>query len=161
DSAELNRLAALPPAARYDTLLERGWLGMYYAALEAAVAERAVALRGELRRLRPDLRFAVHATTAPADWFSLGLLRGLSSEDAPVLLWIHDAPTRNARTLLRRYQERGIFALTALGLEQDPATLAPAQLPRLRYAVFTEHAGFWLDGAATDSFGRMIRRLTK
>ena len=161
DSAELHRLLALPPTERYDTLLERGWLSAYYTALEAAVAERALALRVELWRLRPDLRFAFHATTAPGDWFSLGLLRGLSSADAPVLLWLRDIPTRDTRTLLSRYAARGISALAGLRLDPEGESLAPAQLPRLRFAVFSKDAGFWLDGAATDSLGRMIRRLTK
>jgi len=161
DSAELHRLLALPPPLRYDTLLERGWLSAYYTALEAAVAERALALGVEMKRMRPDLRFAFRATAAPADWFSLGLLRGLSSPDAPVLLWLRDIPTRDPRTLLSRYQARGISALSALGLDPERESFAPAQLPRLRFAIFSEHAGFWLSGAATDSLGRVMRRLTK
>ena len=158
DRAEVERLAALPPVVRYDTLLERGWLGGYYEGLEAAVAERAIVLRAELRRLHPDLRFAFHASDVPADWFTLGLLRGFSSPDAPVLLWLKE---RRGRALLRRYRERGVYAITALGLEPDRATFAQSEWPRLRFAAFSEHAGFWLDGAATDSLGRVIRRFIK
>ena len=158
DRAEVERLAALPPVVRYDTLLERGWLGGYYEGLEAAVAERAIVLRAELRRLHPDLRFAFHASDVPADWFTLGLLRGFSSPDAPVLLWLKE---RRGRVLLRRYRERGVYAITALGLEPDRATFAQSEWPRLRFAAFSEHAGFWLDGAATDSLGRVIRRFIK
>jgi hypothetical protein len=158
DRAELERLAELPPVVRYDTLLERGWLRGYFEGLEAAVAERAITLRAELRRLHPDLRFAFHASDVPADWFTLGLLRGFSSPDAPVLLWLKE---RKGRALLRRYRERGVYALSALGLEPDRATFVPSEWPRLRFAAFSEHAGFWLDGAATDSLGRVIRRFTK
>ncbi|HLQ59985.1 MAG TPA: hypothetical protein VK113_10755 [Gemmatimonadales bacterium] len=158
DRAEMERLAGLPPPVRYDTLLERGWLSGYFEGLEAAVAERAVALRGELRRLRPDLRFAFHASEVPADWFTLGLLRGFSSPDAPVLLWLKD---RRGRALLRRFRERNVFALSAVGLRPDRVTFAPSEWPRLRFTAFSEHAGFWLDGAATDSLGRLIRRFTK
>jgi hypothetical protein len=158
DRAEMERLAGLPPPVRYDTLLERGWLSGYFEGLEAAVAERAVALRGELRRLHPDLRFAFHASDVPADWFTLGLLRGFSSPDAPVLLWLKD---RRGRALLRRYRERNVFALSAVGLRPDRVTFAPSEWPRLRFMAFSEHAGFWLDGAATDSLGRAIRRFTK
>jgi len=158
DRGEVERLGALPPAVRYDTLLERGWLSRYFQGLQDAVAERALALRGELRRLRPDLRFAFHASDAPADWFSLGLLRGFSSPDAPIFLWLRQ-DTRP--TLMRRYRARDIFALSAVGLPPERATFAPAELSRLRYAAFTEHAGFWLDGAATDSLGRVIRRFAK
>ncbi len=158
DSGDVARLATLPPVVRYDTLLERGSLRRYYDGLEVAVAERATLLRGELERLHPDLRFAFRATTVPADWFSLGLLRGFSSPDAPVLLWLTE---RRGRVLLQRYAERDIFALPALGLEPQRTTFAPAEWSRLRYATFSDHAGFWLDGAATDSLGRVIRRFTK
>ena len=158
DREETERLAALPPAARYDTLLERGWLSRYFDALQAAVAERAITLRGELRRLHPDLRYAFHATEMPADWFSLGLLRGFSSRDAPALLWLRE---RHGRALLGLYRDRGIYALSAFGLQPDRATFAPGETARLRASVFGENAGFWLDGAATDSLGRVIRRFAK
>ncbi len=148
DRTEMERLAGLPVAVRYDTLLERGWLHGYFEGLEAAVAERAALLRGELQR----------TSVVPADWFTLGLLRGFSSPDAPVLLWLKE---RRGRALLRRYQERNVFALSALGMEPDRATFAPTEWQRLRFAAFREHAGFWLDGAATDSLGRVIRRFTK
>jgi len=128
--------------------------------LEAAVAERAITLRAELRRLHPDLRFAFHASDVPADWFTLGLLRGFSSPDSPVLLWLKERPG-GGRALMRRYRERGVYALAALGLEPDHATFAPSEWSRLRFAAFSDHEGFWLDGAATDSLGRVIRRFTK
>ena len=158
DSADLSSALTLPPADRYDTLLERGWLERYFSALEAAVAERAVALRGELRRLHPDLRFAFHASEVPADWFSRGLMRGLSAPDAPVLLWLRE---RRVRTLLRHYRARGIYGLAAVRLEADRMTFAPAEAARLRVLIFSEGAGFWLDGAATDSLGRVIRRFVR
>jgi hypothetical protein len=158
DRMEVERLAALPPVVRYDTLLERGWLGRYYDGLEGAVAERAIVLRAELRRLHPDVRFAFHASDVPDDWFTVGLLRGFSSPDAPVLLWLKE---RRGRALLRHYRDRGVYALSALGLEPDRATFAPSESSRLRFAVFSEHAGFWLDGAAPDSLGRVIRRFVR
>ncbi|HTI06149.1 MAG TPA: hypothetical protein VL549_12575, partial [Gemmatimonadales bacterium] len=163
DSIDASRLAALPPIARYDSLLERGLLNRYFDALSAAVAERAGALRGEVRRLNAEVRFAVRATDRPADWFTLGLLRGLSSRDAPVLLWLKGgaAGGESARTLLREYRAREIYALSAHALAPDRATFAPAGLPRLHASVFGENAGFWLDGAASDSLGRAIRRFVR
>ncbi|MEX2157185.1 MAG: hypothetical protein WD773_10140 [Gemmatimonadales bacterium] len=157
DRAETERLAALPPVERYDTLLERGVLGRYYEALEASVAERAITLRAELRRSHPDLRFAVRATDAPSDWFSLGLLRGFSTRDAPVLLWTRDR--RGGRGVLQHYRARGIVALSAVGL--DAERVSAGEWGRLRPLVFSEHDGFWLPRAATDSAGRLIRRLAK
>ena len=154
DRAEVDRLLATPPTARYDTLLERGWLNAYFDALQAAVAERASALRADLRKTHPDLRFAFHATEPPADWFSLGLLRGFSAPDAPALLWLRQ-PGGGGRALAQRYRERQIYVLTAV-------RLAP-QEPRTRGGVFGENNGFWLEGGgtATDSLGRVIRRFTK
>lgn len=158
DSAELSRALALPPAVRYDTLLERGWLARYFSALEDGVAERAATLRAELRRLHPDLRFAFHASELPADWFSLGLLRGLSTREVPVLLWLSEPRVRD---LVRGYREREIYGLAATRIEADRATFAPSQAAGLRTRVFSEGAGFWLDGTATDSLGRVIRRFVK
>jgi hypothetical protein len=159
ERAQLDSLLALPPIVRASMLLERGWLEKYFAALESTVAERASALRADVRRLKPDLRFAFHASAAPTDWFSLGLLRGFSSPDAPVLLWLRDQ--NDPRVLLGRYKERGIYALSALGLAPARTTFTAAELTRLRLAAFNEHAGFWLNGTATDSVGRAIRRFTK
>jgi hypothetical protein len=159
DRGEVDSLLVLPPPVRYDTLLERGWLGKYFAALESGVAPRAMALRAEVHRLKPDLRFAFHATRSPTDWFSLGLLRGFSAPDAPILLWLRDAD--NSRALLQRDQQRDIYALSALGIVPLRTSFATSELARLRLAAFSEQSGFWLDGAATDSLGRLIRRFIK
>ena len=75
-----------------------------------------------------------------------------------MLLWLTE---RRGRVLVQRYAERDIFALSALGLEPQRSTFAPGEWSRLRYATFSDHAGFWLDGAATDSLGRVIRRFIK
>jgi hypothetical protein len=164
EGAETAGLAALPPAARYDTLLERGLLARYYASLERLVSERAAAVRAELRRANPELQFAFRAAQPPADWFSLGLLRGFSAPDAPVLLWTRE---RRVRNLLARYRERGIFALSAVALAPD--RLTPNDWLRLRGVAFVEHDGFWLPlssaqtalARSPDSLGRLIRRLAK
>lgn len=158
DSAELSRALALPPGVRYDTLLERGWLARYFTALEDGVAERAVALRTELRRLHPDLRFAFHASELPTDWFSLGLLRGLSTRETPVLLWLREP---RVRELMRELGEREIYGLAAVRVEADRTTFAPSEAARLHTRVFSEGAGFWLDGTVTDSLGRVIRRFIR
>ena len=166
DSAEAGRLAILPAAARYDALLETGLLSRYEAALEGLVAQRAAALRAEARRLNPDLRFAFRSAHVPADWFSLGLLRGFSAPDAPVLLWTREPRVRD---VLEHYRARGIFALSAVGL--TPERVAANEWARLRRLAFLEHDGFWLSWAATDvpttktvradSLGRLIRRLAR
>jgi hypothetical protein len=162
DSAETARLAALPPAARYDTLLERGLLGRYDEALERLVAQRAAGLRADLWRLNPDLRFVFRSAQLPSDWFSIGLLRGFSTADAPVSLWTRE---RRVREPLAHYRVRGLFVLSAVGL--TPARFAPADWARLQRLAFGEHDGFWLPWSDVtrplnaDSLGRLIRRLAR
>lgn len=158
DHDETERLALLSPALRYDTLLERGFLGRYFDTLQAAASERARALRAELRRLRPDLRFAFRSDALPADWFSIGLLQGFSSADAPVLLWLRE---QRAGELLARYRERGIYALAAVRLEPERNTFGASEWNRVRPLVFGAHDGFWLDRAAPDSIARLMRRVTR
>ena len=162
DSAETARLATLPPAARYDTLLERGLLGPYHEALERLVAQLAAGLRADLWRLNPDLRFVFRAAQLPSDWFSLGLLRGFSAADAPVFLWTRE---RRVREPLAHYRARGIFVLSAVGL--TPERIAPADWDRLQRLAFGEHDGFWLPWGETtrplsaDSLGRLLRRVAR
>ena len=166
DSVTLGHLVSLPAAegARYDALMDGGLLGRYESALEGLVAQRAAALRTELRRLNPDLRFAVRSAQVPSDWFSLGLLRGFSTPDAPVLLWTREPRVRD---LLEQYRARGIFALSAVGLPPD--RVASSEWPRLRRVAFVEHDGFWVPwidatpprALRADSLGRLIRRLAR
>ena len=158
DSTEASRLDSVPASggARYEALLESGLLGRYEAALEALVAQRAQALRAEVRRVNPDLRFAFRSAQVPSDWFSLGLLRGLSAPDSPVLLWTREPRVRD---LLAQYRARGIYALSAMGL--TPERAATIDWPRLRRVAFVEHDGFWLSGVRADSLGRLIRRLAR
>ncbi|MGH7607106.1 MAG: hypothetical protein ACREME_07180, partial [Gemmatimonadales bacterium] len=169
DSTQHAALAALPPVARYQTLLRLGLLDPYYAALEAAVAERAAALRAELRRLHPELRFAFRgpggpgeAGAAAADWLSLGLMRGFSTRDLPVFLWLNGGAAGGGgggRALLTRYRRRGIWAVSAIGL--DPRRLPLGAWRRLGPLVFGEHDGFWLSAASADTVSRLIRRLVR
>ena len=98
----------------------------------------------------------VVTTRPPVDWFSLGLLRGLSTEDAPAFLWTRE---RHVKDWLLRYRDRGITSISMLTL--DPESVAPNEWARLRGLLFVEHDGFLLERPTTDSVGRLIRRLTK
>jgi hypothetical protein len=164
DSTRSVGFAALSPATLADSLEETGLLASYDSALEAAVAERVRALRTAARRARPDLLFALRADVAPADWFRLGLLRGLSGPNAPVILL---TPEPDGRALVARYAARGIPVLTAMAIL--PRRVAPADWPRLRRVAFDENDGFWIPAAADvlagavhgDSLARLVRRLMK
>ncbi|HEY6853283.1 MAG TPA: hypothetical protein VI139_03490, partial [Gemmatimonadales bacterium] len=156
DSARALGFAALSPATLADSLEETGLLASYDSVLEAAVAERVRGLRTVARRSRPDLVFVVRDDVAPADWFRLGVLRGLATADAPVILL---TPETDGRALAARYGARGIPVLTAVALV--PRRIAAAEWPRLKPLAFERNDGFWLSAASGDSLGRLVRRLVK
>lgn len=164
DSAFTARLTALPLEARYRALADSGALEAYYGALEAAVAARAAAIRTSARRVRPDVLFVIRATALPSDWFTLGLLRGLATSDAPVLLWTRESRTR---AVLARYRSRGLTVLPAIGVR--PAGAPAREWTRLKGVAFGENDGFWItaedarSGArvSADSLARLLRRLAK
>jgi len=89
DRTESDRLAALPPPERYDTLLERGWLGRYFDALQASVTERAIVCVGAAATAS-DLRFASMRPRRPPTGSRWGCCAVSSSPDAPVLLWLRE-----------------------------------------------------------------------
>lgn len=161
DSAWKATLLASPAAARYDSLLESGRLGAYFAALENATAARAAALRTEARRFSRQLGFTLRDPNPPLNWFTIGLLRGFSDSAATPLLFTNDP---QAARLLARLRARG-SALPVLRL--DPALMAPQDWTRLGSVVFDDASGFWLDAphtrwpAAADSLARLVRQLTR
>jgi hypothetical protein len=153
DSASRATLLALPAPARYDSLLESGRLEPFYDALERAVAERAAALRADVRRVLRDFGFVVRAETAPADWFTLGLLRGLGDSVTPVVVLTSEARTAG---LLARYRGRGIAAVAAV--ELDPRRVLGSRAA----IVLRGAAGYWVPapGPTADSLAQRLRALT-
>jgi hypothetical protein len=159
-------LDSLPYAARYATLREAGLLPLYYRALEDAVAERAATLRDRILRQRRDVYFAFRLPQPPADWFSLGLLKGFALPDRPLLLFTPEAQTRDVLGLLR---ERGLNGVHAI--ELAPALLRTRDWAGLKRIVFEENDGFWLPGETggaktpgrlpPDSLVRLLRRLAR
>ena len=159
-------LDSLPYAARYATLREAGLLPLYYRALEDAVAERAGTLRDRILRQRRDVYFAFRLPQPPADWFSLGLLKGFALPDRPLLLFTPEAQTRDVLGLLR---ERGLNTVHAI--ELAPALLRTRDWAGLKRTVFEENDGFWLPGETggtktpgrlpADSLVRLLRRLAR
>ena len=158
DSAWKAALLALPAAARYDSLLESGRLGPFFEALENATAQRAAALRTEARRFSRHVGFAMRSTSAPTDWFSIGVLRGLTDSTSAPLVFTDDP---SAGVLLTRLRERGITALPVVRL--DPGTMSLRSWGRLGGVAFVENGGFWLDvpEASQDSLAPLIRGVTR
>ncbi len=153
------RLRSLAVEQRYDTLLDAGLLDAYFAALERAVARRAAELRGQARRLDPDLGLVLRATRFPSDWWSLGLAAGLAAPGSPVVLL---TPVSAVRLPLGRLSTHGAPAVHAV--ELLPERLPATAWPRVGRLVFAVHSGFWIpaaEGPPPDSLARLIRRLGK
>jgi hypothetical protein len=160
-------LDSLPYAARYAVLRNTGLLARYQRALEDEVAARATALRDRVLRQRRDLYFAFRLAELPADWFTLGLLRGFALPDRPILLLTPELQTRAA---LAAYRAQDVNLVHAVALV--PASLRARDWSRLRRLLFEENDGFWLaaDEARAgggpgpgrlpfDSLARLVRRL--
>jgi hypothetical protein len=161
DSVWKATLLGLSASARYDSLVESGRLAAYYAALESAVAQRAAALRTEVRRFSRQLSFAVRSADAPAGWFAVGLLRGLADSSGVPLVFTTDPRTA---PVLARLREPGPLGVPLLRL--DPTSMSARSWTRLGAVVFDANAGFWLDVSgswppAPDSLARLVRQLTR
>jgi|SRR5690242_7856959 len=158
-------LDSLPSGARYAALRDAGLLPRYYRALEDEIAARAAALRDRILRERRDLYFAFRLSTPPADWFTLGLLRGFSLPDRPLLVF---SPEPRAREVMTLYRAAGLNVAHAVAL--PPASLTAHDWLSLRRLAFVENDGFWLAAdevpslgkrVPVDSLGRLVRRLAR
>jgi hypothetical protein len=116
---------------------------------------------------RRDLYFAFRLAQAPADWFTLGLLRGFGLPDRPLLLFTPEIWTRD---LLALYRARGFNIVHAVALV--PPSLRARDWSAVKQLVFDESDGFWLTPdepagpaagrrVAQDSLGRLLRRLVR
>jgi hypothetical protein len=158
-AAELRKI---PPADRYDALLNQGLVDDLFEALERVTTSRASALRTTMQRIRPGLLLALRTAAPPQDWFGRGLLRGWSARGAPVMLLTREPSSRQTAA---RYRGRGIDVITAL--ELTPARVPSGGWGPLRAEAFRENDGFWLDArksgvsAGNDSTWRLVRRLSR
>jgi len=159
------RLDSLPAGARYAALRDAGLLSRYYRALEDEVTARAAALRDRILKERRDVYFAFRLPQPPADWFTLGLMRGFGLPDRPLLLF---TPELRTRQLLSLYRAGGLNLAHAMAL--PPASLAARDWTSLKRLVFEENDGFWLAAdeapglgkrVSLDSLGRLLRRLAR
>ncbi len=156
----LARLAAVPRAARYDSLLEGGLLAAYDSAVARVVIQRAASLRADVRRIRRGLLLALVLDRSPADWFTRSLVLGMSTSDVPNIVF---SPDPGARALLTSGDTATVLHVIRL----DPVLVLAGGPARLGHAVFQGHDGFWLGPAESllmepgDSLARLVRRLTK
>lgn len=154
------RLAAVPRAARYDSLLEGGLLAAYDSAVARVVSQRAAALRADVRRIRRGLLLALVLERSPTDWFTRSLVLGMSTPDSPALVLSTDP---GGRALLNT----GDTATVLHVLRLDAVVVLAGGAARLGHMVFQEHDGFWLGPAeallagSSDSLARLVRRIVK
>ena len=122
-------------------------------------------MRDRILKERRDVYFAFRLPQPPADWFTLGLLRGFGLPDRPLLLF---TPELRTRQLLSLYRTGGLNLAHAVAL--PPASLAARDWTSLRHLVFEENDGFWLAAdeapslgkrVSLDSLGRLLRRLAR
>jgi len=160
-------LETVPVNERYRTLLDGGLLPLYFRALEDLVAARAQTLRERALKEHSGLYFAFRLARLPGDWFTLGLLRGFSMSDRPLLLLTPEVQTRD---VLAAYRARGLNAVHAV--ELPLALVRQGALPRLKAVAFSGNDGFWLPGLQgparttaerlrNDSVGRLLRRMAR
>ena len=155
----LARLAAVPRAARYDSLLEGGLIAAYDSAVARVVTQRAAALRADVRRIRRGVLLALVMDRSPTDWFTRSLVLGMSTPDAPVLVF---SPDPGAGASLNTGDTATVLHVIRL----DPGLVMETGAARLQ-TVFQDHAGFWLGPAdallagPSDSLARLVRRLTR
>src|SRR5256884_7837102 len=93
------RLDSLPAGARYAALRDAGLLSRYYRALEDEVTARAAALRDRILKERRGVYFAFPLPHPPADWFTLGLMRGFGLPGRPPLPFTPAVRTRQLPSL--------------------------------------------------------------
>jgi hypothetical protein len=72
-------------AQRVDYLMHNKLFKDYFIDLENQAAHVGLTLKEHLRAIMPDLLIAVYLPTLPTSWFYRGILRGLSSQDEPLV----------------------------------------------------------------------------
>ena len=136
---QLREARTLQPSARFTFLLRNGLLPLYYRTLSGETERFGRLLRREIEKVAPGRVWGVFLRQFPGDWYSMGLLRGLSRPDRPIILFTYEPVVQPYLQWLRREE---IFALhaVALPLWQYP----PEAIETLLDFATKEHDGFWV-----------------
>ncbi len=78
------------PGGRLGPLIDAGRLGDYFAALEQRAFELGVRCREAAHAHDPDLQLMVYMAGFPDTWFYRGLMRGLGTAEAPVIVLTYE-----------------------------------------------------------------------
>ena len=140
---------------RFGFLAREGLLPLYYTILEDAVEQFARKLRRELEKLSPNLLWVVSGPELPGDWFALGLLRGLSDPENPV---IYVSPEAVVQPNLLWLRDQDIYLLHVMSLYASRFS-ADALTTILQWLPQTHH-GFCLQSweYLSDLFGAQKQR---
>jgi len=105
---------------RFNFLRIHGLLDDYFNVLSSEVERICRAIRSDILRINPDLLLASYVFTTPCNWFDLGLYRGFSSPERPLILMTFNVKSGRMMEHLRR---RGVYAyhtsVVLLGMIQE------------------------------------------
>jgi hypothetical protein len=99
---------------RFNWLRSHGMLGMYFGTLSAEVERICREIRDDVWRINPDLLFASYIFTTPCNWFEMGIYRGLSSPERPLILMTFNVRSGRMLEHLRRERVYAYHASVAL-----------------------------------------------
>jgi len=114
DRGLLREARGLGLAERYDWLRTRGLLEGYFGALSAEVERLCREIREAVWAINADLIFASYIFTTPCNWFDLGLYRGFSTPERPVILMTFNVQSGRMLEHLRRGRLYAYHASVAL-----------------------------------------------
>ena len=114
DGAVLAEAEGLRLRERFDWLRTRGLLEGYFTVLSSEVERICREIRDDVWRINPDLLFASYIFTTPCNWFDLGVYRGFSSPDRPVVLMTFNVRSGRMREYLRENRIHAYHASSAL-----------------------------------------------
>jgi hypothetical protein len=107
DAGLLEDARAVQLPDRFNFLRTRGLLEAYFTLLSDEVARLCAGIREDIWRVNPDLLFASYIFTTPCNWFDLGVYRGFSTPERPLILMTFNVRSGRMMEHLRR---RGVYA---------------------------------------------------
>ena len=99
---------------RFNWLRTHGWLEIYFNVLSAEVERVCREIRELVWRINPDLLFASYIFTTPCNWFDLGVYRGFSTPERPLILMTFNVRSGRMLEYLRRERVYAYHASVAL-----------------------------------------------
>jgi hypothetical protein len=107
DAALLKHLHSIPLLERFNHLRVHSLLEGYFSVLSDEVARICRQIREDIWRINPNLLIASYIFTTPCNWFDIGLYRGFSTPERPLILMTFNVRSGRMMEHLRR---RDIYA---------------------------------------------------